>query len=206
MKLFHFSDGRKVLPMSLLGGFMERLMWQVVCGSACPWLTLGGNNWQVILELKYSSSCPHLHFPHFSPLSTSERAEMAWTKAGDRRRRRQERREGKRVVETQKHCRCGHPNIIISAAQTGPEDQHASPLSSLQASQASSLLPQSVFLDRSEVSVLNAMALLTDGVQNLGSFYCLIRRRFKRRRKKRSERKGKAYSQRWRAPGWARCV
>lgn len=39
------------------------------------------------------------------------------------------------------------------------------------------------------------MALLTDGVQNLGSFYCLIRRRFKRRRKKRSERKGKASSQ-----------
>lgn len=130
--------------MSLLGVFMERLMWQVVCGSVCPWLTLGGNNWQVILELKYSSSCPHLRFPHFSPLSTSERAEMAWTKAGDRRRRRQERREGRRVVETQKHCRCGHPNIIISAAQTGPEDRHASPLSSSQASQASSLLPQSV--------------------------------------------------------------
>ncbi|KAI4805398.1 hypothetical protein KUCAC02_010015 [Chaenocephalus aceratus] len=34
------------------------------------------------------------------------------------------------------------------------------------------------------------MALLTNGAQNLGSYYCLIRRRFKRRRKKRSERKG----------------
>nr|XP_046259104.1 double-stranded RNA-specific editase 1 isoform X1 [Scatophagus argus] len=36
------------------------------------------------------------------------------------------------------------------------------------------------------------MALLTNGAQNLGSYYCLIRRRFKRRRKKRSERKGAA--------------
>nr|XP_020466708.1 double-stranded RNA-specific editase 1 isoform X1 [Monopterus albus] len=33
------------------------------------------------------------------------------------------------------------------------------------------------------------MALLTNGAQSLGSYYCLIRRRFKRRRKKRSERK-----------------
>lgn len=46
---------------------------------------------------------------------------------------------------------------------------------------------------------MKAMALLTDGAQNLGSYYCLIRRRFKRRRKKRSERKGKTSSQRWRA-------
>ncbi|TWW80526.1 hypothetical protein D4764_01G0003410 [Takifugu flavidus] len=42
------------------------------------------------------------------------------------------------------------------------------------------------------------MALLTDGTQNLGSYYCLIRRRFKRRRKKRSERKG---AQAWRMGG-----
>lgn len=34
------------------------------------------------------------------------------------------------------------------------------------------------------------MALLTNDSQNPGSYYCLIRRRFKRRRKKRSERKG----------------
>ncbi|XP_034021477.1 double-stranded RNA-specific editase 1-like isoform X1 [Thalassophryne amazonica] len=36
------------------------------------------------------------------------------------------------------------------------------------------------------------MALLTNGEKSLGSYYCLIRRRFKRRRKKRSERKGAA--------------
>lgn len=35
-----------------------------------------------------------------------------------------------------------------------------------------------------------AMALLANDGQNPGSYYCLIRRRFKRRRKKRSERKG----------------
>ncbi|XP_058889430.1 double-stranded RNA-specific editase 1 isoform X2 [Acipenser ruthenus] len=34
------------------------------------------------------------------------------------------------------------------------------------------------------------MALCLDGATNMGAFYCLIRRRFKRRRKKRSERKG----------------
>lgn len=34
------------------------------------------------------------------------------------------------------------------------------------------------------------MALLANDSQNPGSYYCLIRRRFKRRRKKRSERKG----------------
>lgn len=34
------------------------------------------------------------------------------------------------------------------------------------------------------------MALFTNDVQSLGSYYCLIRRKFKRRRKKRSERKG----------------
>lgn len=45
------------------------------------------------------------------------------------------------------------------------------------------------------VSLDQAMALLTNGAQNLGSYYCLIRRRFKRRRKKRSERKGKPPSQ-----------
>lgn len=38
------------------------------------------------------------------------------------------------------------------------------------------------------------MALLTNGAQSLGSYYCLIRRRFKRRRKKRSERKGNPQS------------
>lgn len=38
------------------------------------------------------------------------------------------------------------------------------------------------------------MALLTNGAQSLGSYYCLIRRRFKRRRKKRSERKGNPHS------------
>ncbi|XP_041119402.1 double-stranded RNA-specific editase 1 isoform X2 [Polyodon spathula] len=34
------------------------------------------------------------------------------------------------------------------------------------------------------------MALCLDGATNMGAFYCLVRRRFKRRRKKRSERKG----------------
>lgn len=42
-----------------------------------------------------------------------------------------------------------------------------------------------------------AMALLANDGQNPGSYYCLIRRRFKRRRKKRSERKGN--------PGRRRC-
>ncbi|XP_014019760.1 double-stranded RNA-specific editase 1 isoform X2 [Salmo salar] len=36
------------------------------------------------------------------------------------------------------------------------------------------------------------MALFSTGPQSLGSYYCLIRRRFKRRRKKRSERQGGA--------------
>ncbi|XP_066544173.1 double-stranded RNA-specific editase 1 isoform X2 [Amia ocellicauda] len=36
------------------------------------------------------------------------------------------------------------------------------------------------------------MALFLDASQNMGAFYCLIRRRFKRRRKKRSERKDRA--------------
>ncbi|XP_015214740.1 double-stranded RNA-specific editase 1 isoform X4 [Lepisosteus oculatus] len=36
------------------------------------------------------------------------------------------------------------------------------------------------------------MALFLDGSQGMGAFYCLIRRRFKRRRKKRSERKERA--------------
>ncbi|CAL8341436.1 unnamed protein product [Boreogadus saida] len=35
------------------------------------------------------------------------------------------------------------------------------------------------------------MALPGDGVQSLGSYFCLIRRRFKRRRTKRSERKAR---------------
>lgn len=34
------------------------------------------------------------------------------------------------------------------------------------------------------------MALFSTGPQSLGSYYCLIRRKFKRRRKKRCERKG----------------
>ena len=34
------------------------------------------------------------------------------------------------------------------------------------------------------------MALSLEGGPSLGAYYCLIRRRFKRRRKKRSERKG----------------
>lgn len=47
-----------------------------------------------------------------------------------------------------------------------------------------------VLLESCLVGAEQAMALLTNGAQNLGSYYCLIRRRFKRRRKKRSERKG----------------
>ena len=40
------------------------------------------------------------------------------------------------------------------------------------------------------------MALPGDGVQSLGSYFCLIRRRFKRRRTKRSERKGNPWQPR----------
>ncbi|KAJ8403495.1 hypothetical protein AAFF_G00352670 [Aldrovandia affinis] len=38
------------------------------------------------------------------------------------------------------------------------------------------------------------MALFLDGSQSVGAYYCLIRRRFKRRRKKRSERKERRVS------------
>lgn len=47
---------------------------------------------------------------------------------------------------------------------------------------------------QSNRSAERAMALLTNGAQNLGSYFCLIRHRFKRRRKKRSERKGNSRS------------
>lgn len=44
------------------------------------------------------------------------------------------------------------------------------------------------------------MALFANDAQSLGPYYCLIRRKFKRRRKKRSERKGNLQSPKFRLP------
>lgn len=45
--------------------------------------------------------------------------------------------------------------------------------------------------ERARLVVLHVMAQSQNCSQNMGSYYSLVRRRFKRRRKKRSERKGK---------------
>lgn len=118
----------------LFRGWCGRLFW----GSACPWWTwtekqVTGSYFRT--KPKQQLSPPA--FSHLSPLSTSERAEMEWTEAGDGGRRRQKRREGRRVVETHQHCRC--VGIWISSYRQRRRDQRTSSrpsevLGSLQAS------------------------------------------------------------------------
>lgn len=133
---------------------------------------------------------PTLH----TSLSTTDRADMESTeeKDGERRRRRvRERQFGYKArteVETEKCCRCFHVEhvvvIVVTVVSVRGERWGAG-------RQAVS----EKFSDRWSRywSPLVIMALLTAGAQNQDSYYCLIRRRFKRRRKKRSERKGNTW-------------
>lgn len=120
-----YSDGKTIHGWAYcvfsFRGWWGRLFW----GLAFPWWTwrekqVTGSYFRT--KPKQQLSPPA--FSHLSPLSTSERAEMEWTEAGDGGRRRQNRREGRRVVETQKHCRC--VGIWISSYRQWRRDQRTS--------------------------------------------------------------------------------
>lgn len=77
-----------------------------------------------------------------------------------------------------------------------PSPQHITPALLLPlAPSASPLTPAEVDSRETEIVwfAYDAMAQCQSCSQSMGAYYCLVRRRYKRRRKKRSERKGKLF-------------